>query len=171
MPTNKRHIHHINPQLQNRLIISFVIFELLLISATIFILYLDMNQVIEDSMFRIHIQEAPNIIFFGLRLLQASAILLIVNFIIASFIVWFWRRYVNRIIDPLESIIDSNARLDFSARMPTDKHHEVLKLADNWLHRENTRFKSLRSCLTELDINKPDETIEKLKHAKQLIDT
>ncbi|MDH5483646.1 MAG: hypothetical protein OEY43_00295 [Gammaproteobacteria bacterium] len=169
MTTNKRHIHYINPDIQNRLIISFVIFELLLISITVFILYTDMSQIIEDNMFRSHIKEPLNIEFFSIRLLQAVAILLVINLIAASFIVWRWRSYINNITRPLETIIDSINQLDFSIDAETEKNHETLVLAESWLNTEKERFTKIRQLIAEMDINNPSHMIEKLNISQQFI--
>ena len=169
MNKNMRHIHHINPDIQNRLIISFVIFELALISLALFYLYMDMNQIIENNMFRSHIQQPLDVKFFAIRLLQSAAILLIINLAIASFIVWRWRSYVYRIVQPLDDIIDAMEQLDFSHGLATEKNHQALLLAEDWLTTEKNRFREIRMQLLDLDINQPQATMEKLQQARQLI--
>jgi hypothetical protein len=147
-----------------------VIFELALISITVFILYLDMNQLIEDNMFRSHIQNTLNIEFFTIRLLQAIAILFAINLAAASFIVWRWRSYVTSITRPLDDIIDSIKRLDFNIKVATENNHEALVLAENWLDTEKIRFTKIRNLISDMEIDQPSHMTEKLNLSRQAVE-
>ena len=170
MNKQKRHNHYINANLQNRLIISLVVLELVLISVSVWFVYQDMNQIIEDNMFRTHIQNVLSIEYFAGRVLQTMFILLIVNIIIASYIVWHWRRYVNSIVIPLEQMVNSIDALDFTLTTEKSAHHDAVVIADQWLHREKDRFTEIRNYISDINIDKTENMLENLACCRRLLE-
>ncbi|MDH5516874.1 MAG: hypothetical protein OEY36_03515 [Gammaproteobacteria bacterium] len=169
MNNSQRKHHFINGALQNRLIFSLVIFELLLISCAVYFVYQDMTQVIEDNMFRSHIQNSLSLEYFAGRVLQAMMVLLIVNLVVASAIVWRWRHYVNGIVEPLQKMIASIHQLDFRNKIEQPALHEAVVITQQWQLREKQRFYAIRQHLAELSVDEAADLTEKLQHCRQLI--
>ena len=169
MKTNKRHLHYINPAIQKHLIIALVFIELLLISLTVFWLYLDMNQLIEDNMFKIHIQNTLSIEFFAVRLLQAAFILLIINIIFASLILWYWRNYIMHILTPLDEIATSIQNLDFTIVPDISVQHDTTQIAGQWLNHEKNKLTEIRQKISMINVDKPESTDDILLTCKRLL--
>lgn len=169
MSKNLRHLHYINPAIQKRLMISLIIAELILISLTVFWLYIDMDTLIENNMFKIHIQETLSTEFFIIRLTKAAVVLLIVNALVASTIVWYWKNYIKQIITPLVEVSDSIQRLDFSITPHISIPHETGDIAIQWLQREKEQLSEIRQCIANLDIENPQALSKNLKNCQQLL--
>ncbi len=168
MNKNKRHIHYINPAIQKRLIISMVVIELILISLTIFWLYHDINYLIEDNMFRVHAQNNLTPGFFAVRLAQAAFVLLIINIIISSLAVWYWKNYIINIITPLEEIAALIQKLDFTKRPDISEPHETIQIASEWLSKEKNKFIEIRHNISMID--KQESATKKLESCRQLLE-
>ena len=170
MNKNKRSHHFINFGLQNRLIISLIVLELVLISVSVFVVYLDMNQIIEDNMFRIHIKNTLSVEYFAGRVLQVMFVLLLVNILLASFIVWRWRLYVNSIVMPLQATVSSIHKLDFTLTAEKPVRHDAVIIADQWLHREKDRFTEVRKLLSGINLDETQNALESLSRCRRLIE-
>lgn len=160
MTQNKRHIHYINPAIQNRLIISFIAFEVILVAIALFVFYLDINGIVEDNLYRIHVSTTSNVELFLISLLKVICGLLIVNLITASIIVWLWRRYVNSIIEPLEMLVETINRLDFSHQIEVSQKHDVLINMKHWYDQEKETYEKIRKLLAKIK-DTPDPASDK----------
>lgn len=170
MNKSKRKHQFINTGLQNRLIISLVVFELLLISLAVYFIYQDISQIIEDNMFRSHIQNSLSLEYFVVRVLQAMFVLLMVNVVIASLVVWRWRGYVNSIVQPLEGMIASIHRLDFSDNKENTAQHEALAITKQWKQKENECFTEIRQNISGLSPDGSANMTEALTRCRHLIE-
>lgn len=170
MNTNKRHIHYINPAIQNRLIFSLLIIEIILISMAIFWIYIDISLLVEENMFRVHIQKTLTTGSFVTNLLQASLVLLIVNIIIASIIVWYWKNYVKQIISPLSNVADSIKNLDFTFEPDITVEHDITQIALKWLNREKQKYSELREQINEMDIENFQTVTQTMKKCKYILE-
>lgn len=170
MNDNKRHIHYINPAIQNRLIFSLLIIEIILISTAVFWIYIDISLLIEESMFRVHIQQTLTIGSFVTHLLQASLVLLAVNISIASIIVWYWKSYVKSITSPLSNVANSIKNLDFTAKPSITVQHDVSLIALKWLEREKNKYSTLREQLCRVDTDNMLAVTETMKNCKDILE-
>ncbi|MDH5393601.1 MAG: hypothetical protein OEY11_10475 [Gammaproteobacteria bacterium] len=172
LPTNKvkRHNHYINTGLQNRLIVSLILIELVLIAISVLFVYRDMHQIIEASMFRSHIQNSLTIEYFAGRVMQVMFVLLLINIVIASFVVWRWREYVNAILSPLEKIVSSVHALDFTKKEEITAHHQAVVIAGQWLQAENSRFSEIRRCIASLNSDDSAALSDEINRCRQLIE-
>ena len=169
MNSNKRHIHYINPAVQKRLMISLIVAELILICLTIFWLYIDLDQLIESNLYKIHIQNTLTTSFLMTRLSKSILILLAINIIIASIIVWYWKNYIKAITTPLEQITHAIQTLDFTIDPLISVPHESGAIAVEWLEREKNQLIKLRQCLKKLDDENQDSISRVLEECKKII--
>jgi len=170
MNKNKRKKHYINPAIQKRLIVNLVVLELVLISLTTLWLYQDMSQLIENNMFKIHIQNTLSVEFFAVRLAQAAFVLLIINIFIASLVLWYWQNYVNNIITPLNEVADALLKLDFTVKPDVQIEHEASEIALNWLSQEKHTLTELRHFISMIDTQKSEKTTALMANCKQLLE-
>jgi len=150
MTENKRHIHYINPAIQNRLIISFIVFEVVLVTLTLYVFYMDINGIVEDNLYRIHVSETTNIELFLAHLFKVVCVLLIVNIFIASIVVWWWHHYINSIVEPLERLIKAITKLDLSQDIDVSHKHDVLINMNKWYVKEKETYQSIRKLVAEI---------------------
>lgn len=169
MNKNKRKKHYINPDIQKRLIINLVIIELVLISLTTLWLYMDISQLIENNMYKIHIKNTLSVEFFAVRFAEAAFVLLIINFLIASLVIWYWRDYINRITSQLNEVADAMQKLDFTFKFDVYVEHEVSRIALNWFNQEKQTLSDIRRFTSMIDMEKPDEITDILTNCKQLL--
>lgn len=173
MTQNKRHIHYINPSIQNRLIISFITFEVILVAIALFVFYLDINGIVEDNLYRIHVSTTSNVELFLISLLKVICVLLIVNLIVASIIVWLWRRYINSIVEPLEMLVETIDQLDFSQQIEVSQKHDVLINMNHWYAQEKENHEKIRKLLAKIkdtpDPTSDEQNIEYLREIDSLL--
>lgn len=151
MKANKRHIHYINPELQNRLIIGLLLFEVLLISLCIAILYSNLNELIDANIYRAHINKGVDFELFVIELLKVLFGFLIANTILASIIVYFWKIHINSIIEPLSNTIDSIGRLEFNKTSEKTNDQLVLQIAQRWNNIEYNKYLNIRNLMMQLN--------------------
>lgn len=170
MTNNQRHQHYINPAVQKRLMISLMLAELVLISLMLFWLYIDLDALIENNMFKIHIQSTLSAEFIIIRLTKAAIVLLIVNGLVASVIVWYWKSHIKQIISPLDEASNSIRQLDFTATPHISIPHETGDIAMQWFQREKKHLMQIRQLIETMDINEPESLQKKLHNCQHLIE-
>jgi len=170
MTKNLRHIHYINPSIQKHLMISLMVAELILISLTVFWLYIDMDKLIANNMFRIHIQNTQSAEFIINRLTKVAFILLLVNSLVASAIVWYWKNYIRQIIAPLEDVSDSILQLNFTTTPRISIPHETGEIATQWLQREKNQFVKIRQYIAKMNTEDPASLSKALDECRCLIE-
>ncbi len=169
MNKNKRHRHYISPAIQKQLIIALVVIEVLLVSVTVLWLYHDLSQLIDANMFKIHIQTRLSVEFFTLRLLQVASILLIINVIFASLIVWYWRNGIKYIIAPIDNITDRIQKLDFTTEPEVSVHHKAAQAAVQWFKREKNKLIEVRKNIASIDMEDPKSADEILSNCQRIL--
>jgi len=169
MIKNKRHNHYINPAIQKRLMISLVIAELVLITLALLWLYIDLDQLIENNMFKIHILNTLSAEFVITRLTKAAVVLLAVNILIASAIVRYWKNYITQIVAPLVEVSNAIQQLDFTVTPQIGVPHEAADIAIQWLRREKKHLLQIRQCIETLDIDKPEDMSKIMQTCQHLL--
>lgn len=150
----KRKIHYIDAAVQNRLLIALVLLEVLLISAGMIVLYLDMKEVVDENLFRIHFSATESLSALLFReAMQALAVLVIVNVAALGLAEWLWSRYLDSILCPLSSLLIRSGDLDFTRDETVEQRHAVLNFAVAWRETERERCKGMRAEISRLDEN------------------
>jgi hypothetical protein len=136
----------------------------------VFWIYIDISLLIEESMFRVHIQQTLTIASFVTHLLQASLVLLVVNITIASIIVWYWKSYIKSITSPLSNVANSIKNLDFTSKPIITVQHDAALIALKWLEREKNKYSALREQLCRVDIDNMLAVTETMKKCKYILE-
>jgi len=166
MTDNKRHIHYINPAIQNRLIIGFIVFEVVLVTFMLYVFYMDINGIVEDNLYRIHVNKTTNIELFLTHLFKVVGVLLIVNILTASIVVWWWRHYINSIVEPLERLIKAITKLDLSWGVDVSHKHEVMINMNKWYAKEKETYQNIRKLVGEI---RPGADVEIYKQNDEIL--
>jgi hypothetical protein len=150
----KRKVHYIDAAVQNRLLIAFVSLEVLLIGAGMIVLYLDLREVIDENLFRIHFTATEPLPVLLLReAMQALAVLVGANVAALGLAKWLWLRHLDTILRPLSGLVARTGELDFTPDETVEQKHAVLALAVAWREAERNRCKDLRTGISGLDEN------------------
>jgi len=150
-PEGQRSSSYVDGRIQGRLVAAILLFEVLLITAGMLFLYYDLNQVIEDQLFRVHPgrQEGQPILVQHLMLVIPAIVA--ANVMLVALIEWLWSGYISKIIWPLRHALEAFAMLDFRHRPAPVVQHEVLDKTGDWIQDERLRCAQLRQLVEELD--------------------
>ncbi len=147
----KRKIHYIDPAIQNRMLIAFVLLETLLIGAGMVVLYQDLKEVVDENLFRIHFSAGESLSALLLReAMQTLAVLVAVNLAALGLAKWLWLRYLESILRPLSGLLARTGDLDFTPDESIAQKHTVLELALAWREVERERCKGIRAEISRL---------------------
>lgn len=150
----KRKVHYIDAAVQNRLLIAFVSLEVLLIGAGMLVLYLDLREVIDENLFRIHFTATEPLSELLLReAMQALAVLVGANVAALGLVNWLWLRHLDTILRPLSGLVARTGDLDFTPDETVEQKHAVLALTMAWREAERNRCKDIRAGISGLDEN------------------
>ena len=128
----KRKILYIDSALQNRLLLAFLLLEILLIGGGMIVMYLELKEIVEENLFRIHFAAAEplsSLLFW--KAMRILAALVILNVAALGLAEWLWVRHLESILNPLSELLTRTARLDFTADVIPKQQHAVLLFGDN----------------------------------------
>lgn len=150
----QRRLIYIDGAVQKWLLIALVAFEIILVSVALWLLYLQLQSMVEANLYRIHFSDKPHVdpllvknMLFGLGGLIGIniAVLLVVD--------WFWSRQVNLILRPFTQLLSKVEALDFSEDMAIAEPHKVVELAHVWRNSERQRLFKLRAEIARLEVS------------------
>lgn len=150
----RRKIHYIDAAVQNRLLVAFVLLEVLLIGVGMIVLYLDLKEVAEENLFRIHFAATESLSALLLReAMQTLAVLVTMNVAALGLAEWLWSRHLDSILRPLSGLLARTGDLDLARDETFEQRHAVLALAAAWRETERERCKGIRAEISRLDEN------------------
>lgn len=153
----KRRIVYIDEQVQKRLLVALVALEILLVAGALWMLYLQLNGVVEANLYRVHLSEKTRIYPLLLKTaLFGLSGLVVINIAALWMANHVWARHVNAILEPLNLLVTRSREMDFSADAPTEISHEVVTLGLRWRERERQRLARLRDEIAKLDSHAGD---------------
>ena len=147
-PSRQRKIHYIDHVLQKWLLIALVVLEVIVLSVAGLILYLRLNAIVDESLYRIHFDNQPSM--FSVLLKESLMILggLVVANLLALFVAdRIWSHYVRSIVLVLRGLLMSSRELDFRADHDVPQRHKVVTLALDWRHAERARHLVLHDLM------------------------
>ena len=148
----KRRIIYIDDNIQKRLLIALVTLEVLLIASTLWILYIQMSEIVEANLYRIHIIQNQGIYPLLLKTIMIGLIgLIAVNALMLWVVSWIWARYVDSILNPFRKLVSKVETLDFREEEPISIPHKVVELALGWRHFNRQNMLKLRQEISQLD--------------------
>lgn len=148
----KRRIHYVDEKVQKGLLVALVILEILLVVGTLWALYVQMGEVVDANLYRVHIVKEPNIYPLLLKTgMIGIAALVAVNVIVLWIATWVWARHVDSIVRPFRELVAKVESLDFTEDQAQDVLHEVVDLALAWRHSKRRILHKLRAEISQLD--------------------
>lgn len=147
----KRRIVYVDEKVQKGLLVALVTLEVLLVSGTLWVLYVQMGEVVDANLYRVHFSGQPNIypLLFKTGLIGIGA-LVAVNIIVLWIATWVWARHVDAIVRPFRELVAKVEALDFSEDQAQEVLHEVVDLALAWRHSKRRILHKLRAEITTL---------------------
>ncbi len=151
-PRPPRKIRYVDESIQKGLLVALVLLEVALAGASVWLLNRQLNAVIDDNLYRIHMADAEPM--FAQLLHQAALVLgtfIAVNIAALLAADRIWSRHVNGVVRSLMHLVAKTGRMDFSADPEPGDRHETLHLASAWRARERARLAAIRDLVTQLD--------------------
>lgn len=149
---SKRRIIYIDDNIQKRVLIALVTLEVLLIAGTLWILYIQMSEIVEANLYRIHIIQNQSIYPLLLKTVMMGLIgLIAVNTLMLWIVSWLWARHIDSILNPFRKLVSKVEALDFREDEPISIPHKVVELALAWRHFNRQNMLKLRQEISQLD--------------------
>lgn len=170
----RRRRHYLDRSLQGWLLVGLIALEVTLFSIALFMLYQDLNTVVEAQLYSAHVDpggDMPALLQITLRLLGG---LVLVNLFAVFVADRLWSRRVNRITEDLQQVLKRVGALDFSRHCQTAADHAVLAAACRWQSVEAERCHNIRRLISALQTaDNGDEAIaetrKRLQQLKELL--
>lgn len=148
----KRRIIYVDDKVQKGLLIALVTLEILLIAVTLWVLYVQMGEVVDANLYRVHFADKPNVYPLLLKTILGGVIgMIAINVLVLWIAGWVWMRHVNSIIKPFRELVGKVEALDFSEDAAAHVPHQVVELALAWRHTKRQRLLKLRAEIAKLD--------------------
>lgn len=149
---HNRKIHYIDHQLQKQLVIALVVLEVTLLSIAGFILYVRLNAIVDENLYRIHFSGQPAMFSVLLKeSLQIMGGLAAVNLIALLMADRIWSRHVNGIMKSLRDLLSRTRNLDLRPDNEVQDQHPVLAMTLAWRDMERTRNKVMRKLVAQAE--------------------
>ena len=146
---HRRHRHFIDTKIQGHLIWSLLILEVLLFAIGMVVIYLDMQTMLDDRVYRVH--ELPLDRPLLLQGLWTNLPWIIgINILLILYVDAHWKKKVRPIVIQLQDILCKVKRLDLRHRVVNAKDHDVLASASDWLKNERERYSAILALSNEL---------------------
>lgn len=158
---SRRTIRYIDRSVQKWMLIGLVAMELLLTAGLLWILYLDLIQVIDENLYRIHQTDRESI--FPLLMAEGAKILgyaFAVNVVALTLADRIWAFYVNTVVSRLSNLMQKSRNLDWREN-DIGATHPVLVIALAWRFAERFRSSELREAVSRLPDRYPDTVEER----------
>lgn len=148
----KRRIIYVDDKVQKGLLIALVTLEVLLIAVTLWVLYVQMGEVVDANLYRVHFSDKPNVYPLLLKTILGGVIgMIAINVLVLWIAGWVWMRHVNSIIKPFRELVGKVEALDFSEDAAAHVPHQVVDLALSWRRTKRQRLLKLRTEIAKLN--------------------
>lgn len=152
----QRNIRYIDQSIQKWMLIGLVAMELLLTAGSVWILYSDLAQAIDENLYRIHQTDHESI--FMLLLAKGAKIIgyaFAINVAAIAIADRIWAYYINRAVGRLSILMQKSRNLDWRENN-IGATHPVLVIALAWRFAERFRCDDLREGISRLPGSFPD---------------
>lgn len=150
--SHKRTIKYIDHVMQKWLLVALVILEVIVLSLAGAYLYVRLNTIVDESLYRIHFAGQPSI--FSILLSESLRIvggMIAVNLVALLLADRIWCHYVNGVLYVLRSLFERARILDFQTDPDLPHRHKSIALALDWRRVERERHMALLQSLDFLD--------------------
>ncbi len=148
----KRRIIYVDDKVQKGLLLALIVLEAALIAGTLWMLYQQMNEIVNANLYRVHFIEKPNIYPMLLKTVLLGVLgLIAINVILLWVVSWMWARHVDSILKPFGELVGSVGELDFTEKTKFDAPHKVVELAHEWHSSKRQQLLKIREEIARLD--------------------
>lgn len=148
----RRRMHYVDRSVQRSLLVAMVALEVILVVASTWQLHWHLNELIEESLYRVHLADAgPALTQLMAEAFGVLSVFVAVNVVALLLAEGIWRRHENLVLRDFTALIDKTRELDFSGDNETHKRHEVLEKALAWRAGERARFVAIREHVAKLE--------------------
>jgi hypothetical protein len=148
----RRRQYYTDQKLQAYLIIALILVEVLLLGGMLYLLYIEVTEVIDAHLFRIHLPQEGTWPELFHVLLKVMAMFVVVNVAVMVLMHVAWGRYVRNTLRHFSMVLDKIKSRDFSVlAVSQHKIHPVAQLAELWFEKERARDQRLISLRRRLD--------------------
>ena len=145
-----RHIKYVDENLQLRLLVALVLFELLLTALGTGYLYLEFSKILEEQLYSVHLSTDGGYAGLMERVLYVLAGITVVNIAMLLVVDRFWLGQVNGLMLKLDQYIGKLIRLDFTRTNIPPSDHRLLDLLSRWFEKERQIQVQLRENIGTL---------------------
>ncbi len=151
---SRRHRHFIDATIQGRLLAALIGLEVILFGSAMIWLYLDLSEIIDGNLYRVHYADTAGSSPFISTLLTVIPVILLVNVVALWFADMIWRAYVRRVVNQLRRILSRVSNLDLRDE-PKDQRidHDVIHKARSWLENERDEFQAIKNVVSTLPVS------------------
>ena len=169
-PAFKRRTVYVDGAVQKWLLIALVTLEVLLISGALWILYLQLNELLEANLYRSHFSDKPHIypLLFKNALIGLGG-LVVINIVVLWIADRLWSRHVNSILRPVFEMLRKVESLDFCEDAIPAASHRVIGLAYRWRKTERERLLKLRAEIARLAVTDVSSAANKERIRAELV--
>ena len=149
---HQRKTRYVDETLQRFLLIGLVFLEAGLAAGLAWMMFLRLNGIVEESLYRVHLADAVPILT---QLIHEAVILLtifgVANVVALVVVDLLWRRYINSILRQFMQLMDKTYQLDFTSDPSIRSHHHILDLAVAQRDQDRIRLSAIRDHLSRLE--------------------
>lgn len=160
-PAHRRRRCYIDRALQGPLLAALILFELLLLVVALLVLQHNLTAAIEEQIYRAHQLPTSSSPLLIRELVWVSLWLVGINVAAIMLMGRLWSGMVQRVVTPLQRLLNAVARLDLRLQEDFCGEHQVLRQAEAWLRHERERCTQLQAIAARLD---GQATPEHLRH-------
>ncbi len=157
--SNQRRRCYLDRYLQGRLLVALTLLEGLLISAFLLFIHAELDQAMEQQIYRAHSVATESLPLLARVLLQTLPWFLLVNISMVGFIYALWTRAIRGILNPLVGLLGAVDRLDLRQRPDLEGSHELLEQSRIWLTHERQRYRGVVKAIESLDLREPPQAL------------
>jgi hypothetical protein len=159
-------------KIQGYLLVGLITLELVLVCLLVFYLYSEINNIIEDHLYRAHrIYKTTWPAIFTLLAVTMSYFV-VINILVLYLAHVIWGRYVKQTITVFSSVLDKIIDLDFSDSWSSKQgQHRIVDLIGRWFDKEKKRNWDISSHIERLSRYEGKEIgQDDIEYLKQILD-
>jgi len=148
----RRRRRYVDAKLQKGLLAVLVMVETTLVALSLWLVYLHLNKLIEDALYRVHLAKTGPMLPVLLHdVFFIFSIFVVANAAILLAVIGLWCRHVNFITGEFGNLTRKTGKLDFSPDLGIRRKHELLTHTGNWRAKERVRFTRIREEAATLE--------------------
>ncbi len=145
-------MHYVDRSVQRSLLVAMVALEVVLVAAATWQLHWHLNELIEESLYRVHLADAgPTLVQLTTEAAGVLSMFIAVNVVALLLAEGIWSRHENLVLRKFTALIDKTRRLDFSRDTEPLRRHEVIAAVLAWREAERARLSAIRERVGKLD--------------------